>query len=130
VGPAYSSLVTRARGVRRAGSRGLSLIEIVVVLAIIALIMSVAVAGSMQTASARLRRSATMITSAIRVAFTRATATSRNLRLVMDIDQKKIWLEETDVPMLVQSKDTSGAAGAKAVSAAERAALAESDRIM
>jgi general secretion pathway protein H len=84
----------------------------------------------MQLPSARLRRTATMLSSAIRVAFTRTTATSRNIRLVMDIDQKKMWLEETSVPMLVQSKDVSGAAGAKAVSDAERNALAESDRIM
>ena len=43
-----------------------------------------------------------MIASAIKVAYTRATATSRDLRLVMDIDQKKIWLEESDAPMLAQ----------------------------
>ena len=66
--------------------------------------MGVAVAGSMQLPSARLRKSATMIASAIKVGYTRATSTSRDLRLVMDLDQQKIWLEETDVPMLVQSK--------------------------
>jgi general secretion pathway protein H len=114
----------------RRSSRGLSLIEIIVVLAIVALVMSVAVAGSMQLPSARLRKSATMITSAIKVGYTRATATSHDLRLVMDIEHSKIWLEETDVPMLVQSKGTAPAAGAEAVTQAERAALEEGDKII
>jgi general secretion pathway protein H len=114
----------------RRSSRGLSLIEIIVVLSIVALIMSVAVAGSMQLPSARLRKSATMITSAIKVGYTRATATSHDLRLVMDIDHSKIWLEETDVPMLVQSKGTTPAAGAQAVTDSERAALEEGDKII
>ena len=118
---------TRARA---RGARGLSLIEIIVVLSIMALVMSVAVAGSMQLPSARLRKSATMIASAIKVAYTRATSTSRNLRLVLDLDQKKIWLEETNVPMVVQSKAKQSAGGAAAVTDAERAALEEGDRIM
>ena len=39
-----------------------------------------------------------MITSAIKVGYTRATATSRNLRLVMDLDKSAIWLEESERP--------------------------------
>lgn len=115
---------------RRRRSRGLSLIEILVVISLAALIMGSAMAGSMQLPRARLRKSATMIASAIKVAYTRATATSRNLRLVMDIDRQKIWLEETDVPMVIQSKDKSSTGGAAAVTDAERAAYEESDRIM
>src|SRR5260370_31410511 len=106
MGPARSNRLTPAQ---RAARRGLTLIEIIVVLSILALVTGVAVAGSMQLPSARLRRSATMVTSAIKVAYTRATATSRDLRLVMDLDDQKIWLEESDAPMLVQSKDASGA---------------------
>jgi general secretion pathway protein H len=116
----------RPRGPRR----GLTLIEILVVLSIIALVMGVAVAGSMQLPSARLRKAATMIVSAIKVGYTRSTATSRDLRLVMDFDQAKIWLEETDVPMLVQSKATSSNGGAEAVTDAERAALREGEKIV
>ena len=71
----------------RLRQRGLTLIEIIVVMSIIAVISGVALAGSMQLPSARMRRSATMIASAIKVAYTRATATSRDLRLVMDLDQ-------------------------------------------
>jgi general secretion pathway protein H len=120
----------RAIGVRRAGSRGLTLIEILVVLSIISLVTGIAVAGSMQLPSARLRGAATMIASAIKVAFTRATATSRNLRLVMDLDGEAIWLEESASPMLVQSRDKTASAGADPVTAAERQAVAEGDEIL
>jgi general secretion pathway protein H len=120
---------SRSPRARRARRRGLTLIEILVVLALIAIITGVAVSGS-QFPSARLKRSATMITSAIKVAYTRATATSRCLRLVMDLDQPRIWLEESDIPMLVQSRDASGAGGARAVTDAEKVALAEGEKIL
>jgi general secretion pathway protein H len=115
---------------RRARQRGLTLIEIIVVMSIIAIVMGVAVAGSMQLPSAKLRRSATMVASAVKVAFTRATATSRNLRLVMDLGSQRIWLEEGDRPMLVQSKDTTSTGGAEAVTDAERAAREEGNKII
>ncbi len=120
----------RALAPRDAATRGLTLIEILVVLAIVAIVMVSAVAGSMQLPSARLRKTATMITSAVKVGYTRATATSRDLRLVMDLENDKVWLEETDVPMLVQSKATTSNGGAEAVTDAERQALLEGDRIV
>ena len=119
-----------ARAPRRAARRGLTLIEIMVVMVIVALVSGFVVAGSMQLPSARLRRSATMIASAIKVAYTRATATSRDLRLVMDLDGKKVWLEESDAPMLVQGKDKSGTGGADPVTKAEQDAIAEGEKIM
>lgn len=110
--------------------RGLTLIEIIVVLAIVAVVSGVAIAGSMQLPSARLRRSATMIASAVKVAYTRATSTSRDLRLVMDLDKPRIWLEQSDIPMLVQSSGKLAAGGAEAVTQAEKDAVAEGDKII
>ena len=124
------STSSRFARVRRASRRGLTLIEILVVLAIMAILVGVVVAGTMQLPSARLRRSTTMIASAIKVAYTRATATSRDLRLVVDLDQKKIWLEESDMPMLAQAKDKSAAGGADPMTQLELAAIAEGKRIM
>lgn len=114
----------------RRGQRGLSLIEILIVMAVMAIVTGAAVAGSMQLPSSRLRRSATMIASAVKVAYTRATATSRALRLVLDLDGRKVWLEEGDAPMLVKSSETSATGGAEAITEAERAALAEGARIV
>jgi general secretion pathway protein H len=115
---------------KRSSLRGLTLIEILVVMAIIAIVTGVAIGGTMQLPSERLRRSGTTITSAIKVAYTRATTTSHDVRLVMDFDQRKIWLEESSSPMLVRSKDTTGTGGADPVTQAETAALAEGDKIV
>jgi Tfp pilus assembly protein FimT len=112
------------------GSRGLALIEILVVLAIMALIVGAVIAGSQELPSAGLKRSATEIASAIKVGFTRSTATSHDLRLVMDLDKQAIWLEESDIPMLVQSKDKTGAGGADPATVAEQAAVAEGAQIV
>lgn len=118
------------RDLVRHGQRGLTLIEILVVLSLIAVVTGVAVMGSMQLPSARLRGSVTMITSAIKVAFTRATATSKTVRLVMDLDRRAIWLEESSAPMLVQSKDKSSTGGADPVTEAERAAMEDGERLL
>ncbi len=124
------TMTPRLAVAHRGARRGLTLIEIIVVIAIVAIVMGVAVSGSMQLPSARLRRTATLITSAIKVGYTRATATSRNLRLVMDLDQQKVWLEESEVPMLVQSKDTTGTGGADPITQAERAAVEEGGKLV
>ena len=114
----------------RVASRGLTIVEILVVIAIAALISGVVIAGSMQLPSARLKSSATMIASAVKVAYTRATATSRDIRLVMDIDQQRIWLEQSDVPMLVQGKDKEATGGADPMTTKEQEAIAEGERIV
>jgi hypothetical protein len=71
-----------------------------------------------------------MVASAVKVAFTRSTATSRDLRLVMDLDRQKVWLEEADVPMLVTSGDKSLTGGADPMTAVEQAAIEEGERII
>jgi general secretion pathway protein H len=116
--------------VRRSEERGLTLIEIIVVMSLIAVVTAAVLGGSMQLPSSRLRRSITMIASAIKVGYTRATATSRSLRLVMDLDRQKVWLEESDAPMLVQTKDTTGTGGADPVTQAEKQAVVETDKVL
>ena len=123
-----------ARRIRRAGvvarSRGLTLIEVLVVMSIVAILMGAIVIGSGQLASSRMRHSSTMIAGAIRVGFARSSATSKSVRLVMDFTENEIWLEEGDQPMLVQSKDTSGTGGAAAATTAEKQAIQEGARIV
>lgn len=114
----------------RAPRRGMTLIEVLIVLSIIALITGAVVIGSGQLASSRMRHSSTMLAGAVRVAFARASATSKTIRLVMDFQESSIWLEEGSQPMLVQSRDVTGTGGAAASTTAERQALEESSRIV
>jgi general secretion pathway protein H len=107
-----------------------TLLEILVVMLLLALVVGSVIAGSGQLSTARLKRATTMVTGAVRVAFTRATATSKPQRIVFDMDEDKIWLEEGDSPMLVQSKDITGTGGADAVTQAEQAAVHEGETIL
>lgn len=116
--------------IARAARRAMTLIEVLIVMGLIAIIMGAVVVGSGQLASSRLRHSATMLTGAIRVGFSRATASSKTVRLVMDFGESAVWLEEGDQPHLVQSKDTTGTGGASPATVAEKEALEESSRIL
>ena len=115
---------------RRGRQRGLTLVEMLIVLLIVTLLLAGVVMGTGQLAGAKLRKSATTITGLIRVAYVRATVTSRSERIVFDMDENKFWLEESEQPMLVQSKDTTGTGGADAVTAAEKQAVAEKERLV
>lgn len=97
---------------------------------LIALIMGGLILGGGQVASARLKHTATMIAGAVRVGFLRASATAKSQRIVFDIEDQAMWIEESDLPMLVQSKDTSPTGGAEAATLFEKKALEENDRIL
>ena len=88
----------------------MTLIEVLIVMALVALIMGAVVIGSGQLASSRMRHSSTMIAARSASASRARRATSKSVRLVMDFTENAIWLEEGDQPMLVQSKDTTGPA--------------------
>jgi general secretion pathway protein H len=48
----------------------------------------------------------------------------------MDLDHNTVWLEESTVPMLVQSKDKTGTGGAEAATNAEKQALHEGEELL
>lgn len=128
--PSVSPSVVRSRSGRSGRTAGLTLIEVMICLGIVALVMSGVVIGSGQMASSRLRHTSTMMVGAIRVGFARASATSKSVRLVMDFEENAIWLEEGSQPMLVQSKDITGTGGAAAATMAEKQAQEETSRIV
>ena len=90
----------------------MTLIEIMVVMIMVSIVIAAVVGGVGLTDSARIKHTSTTIAGAIRVAFSRASATSKSVRLVIDFAENTMWLEEGDVPMLVQSKDLTGTGGA------------------
>lgn len=85
--------------------RGMTLVEILIVLGLVALLTGGAMAGFGQFSSARLRQGATTISGAVNVAYARANATSRVVRLVMDIETGNYWLEESPTPAFVKRPD-------------------------
>jgi general secretion pathway protein H len=108
----------------------MTLVEVLIVVVIAVIVSVMLVGGSGQLAGARLKHAAAALAGAVRVAFTRATTTSKHLRLVFDIDGSSVWLEEGDAPMLVTLKDKTGAGGADPATEAEKAAIADADTIL
>jgi general secretion pathway protein H len=121
---------TSLRPRRRNEVRGVTLLEVMVVMILVSLVMGGVILGGGQVASVRLRHTATMLAGAVRVGFLRATATSKSQRLVFDMDKRTVWLEESELPMLVQSKDASPTGGADPATEFERKALEENDAIL
>jgi general secretion pathway protein H len=107
--------------------RGFTLIELLVTIAVMAFVTAGIVFGSGTIVQSRVRGATSMIAGAIRIAFTRASATSRANRLVFDIDGSTVLLEESNDAVLVQN-DVTG--GSEAATPEERDALEQAARIL
>ncbi len=112
----------------REGERGLTLIEVLIVMVIaISLVTGMAFAGG-QIQRSRLKSASSKVASAMRVGFQRASSTGHDLRLVVDIEQSTIWLEESREKMLLDSKDLA-TGGADPATEAEKVAQEEAKRL-
>jgi general secretion pathway protein H len=118
-----------ARRGRNRGSAGITLVEVLITLAVIALLGGVAFLGIGVIESARLKRSAIMVAGAVRIAYAHANATGNTVRLVFDFEGRTVSLEEsTSKLMLSKHGDRTG--GAAAVTEAERAAQEEAESLL
>jgi general secretion pathway protein H len=112
---------------------GITLIELLIAIALIALLTGGVASGMGAFGSTRLRTSATMILSGIRVAMTQANTTGYPTRLVFDLDQRTVHLEQANSRMLRKMDDESKedpSAGAAAATDAEREAATAAKAIL
>lgn len=114
----------------REALRGLTLIELMVVLTLVAAVTVGVTIGAGAATNARVKSAATLIKSGIRVAYVRSSATSKAMRLVFDLDHSTIVLEEADKPMLVRRDDETGTQGAQGATAQEREAIEQAEKII
>jgi general secretion pathway protein H len=108
--------------------RGITLVEVLISLAIVGLIAGIGLLGMGAQQSSRLRGGAVLVAGAVRTAYSHASGVSKPLRLVFDIKERQIMLEESSSTLTVSKNDrTGGAAGA---TEAEKAAIEEAESIL
>jgi len=112
----------------RRRQRALTLIELLVTIALIGIVTTGVVMGSGALVNSRMRGGASMIMGAIRIAYTRASATSSTNRLAFDLENSTVSLEETRETMLVKKDDATG--GSQASTPEERAAIEFAARVV
>jgi general secretion pathway protein H len=104
---------------------GLTLVEVLITLAVMALLGGVSYLGMGAIESARLKRSGILIASAVRAAYAHANATSKTVRLVFDFEERTVTLEESTSKLMLKKGDKTG--GAEAATEAERIAHDEAE---
>lgn len=114
---------------RRPFARGLTLFEVLIGVALMALLGGSLLFGTGALGSTRLRAGATLISSSIRAAAARANTTGKPTRLVFDFDAHSIQLEEAAGSRMLREKgDPAG--GAQPLTELEKRARAEVERIV
>jgi general secretion pathway protein H len=108
-----------------------TLIEVLIVVALLALLTGAVAFGTGMVGGSRLRAGASLVISSVRMALARANATGRPVRLVFDFEQESVTLEESSSAMLrekEEGKSTGG--GAEAATELEKEARAEAEKIL
>jgi general secretion pathway protein H len=113
---------------RRRQESGVTLMEVLIVIAVVTVATGMAMLGGGVADSARLRRSSVLIASAIRVAYGHANATSKVVRLVFNFEQRTVAIEESSSQLWLAKNDRTG--GAQAATDAERKAIEEAESIV
>jgi general secretion pathway protein H len=99
---------------RRRRHSGFSLTEILVGIAIMALVLGGAVYGFRAITKSELRSSSSKLAGAIRYCFDRAITTGKYYRLVLDLDGQKYWAERSDERMYLKRDKERGEGRGKA----------------
>lgn len=125
--------MTRVRASRTShAQRGMTLVEVMIVMVLIALLSGTILFGSGMFSSSRERGAATLILAGVRLGMTRANTTGRPTRMVFDLDGDRVILEESTSTVMLREKEDkeSTGAGADPTTEAEKKARAEAERIL
>jgi general secretion pathway protein H len=115
---------------RKAAHRaaGFTLLEILVALAVVALMFALVIGGARRLARTELRGSAGKLASVVRYLFDRASTTGKIHRLVLDFETGKYWAEVSDDRFLLPRDRETDLSRAKDSDEATKAAEEEHDK--
>lgn len=92
----------RQRARQRAqGERGLTLIELIIVIAILVMMLGLGVSGLENLASTELRVQTNKLAVAVRHAYNRSVATGLYMRMVLDVSTDSYWVEASPTPVFL-----------------------------
>lgn len=90
-----------SRVLRLANKSGFTLLELVVAIAVIALIIGLSVGGLNQYLERDMRKTASKLATTIRYLYNKSVTDSIYMRLVIDMDENTYWVEATGDPLLL-----------------------------
>ena len=92
------------RSPRRGAVRGLTLIEIVVVMGVLVLMIGIAVSGLSNLSSTQLRTQTNRLAAALRHTYSRSVSHGLYMRMVLDVDADAYWVEASPEPMFLAKR--------------------------
>ena len=92
IGPAHRNAAQRATD----SKRGLTLIEVIIVIALLASLAAISVPAIRASTGANLRQAALEMASTLRYTYQEATLTNMTMRLAYDLDNNTWWVEAAD----------------------------------
>ncbi len=92
---------TAHHGRARRGSHGLTLLELLIVIGILVLMIGIGVSSLSSIGTTQLRTQTNRLAAAMRYAYSRAVASGNYLRLVIDIDADRYWVEASEEPVFL-----------------------------
>jgi general secretion pathway protein H len=112
--------------------QGVTLVEVLIVVALMAILTGMLLGGSGMVAATRMRGAATLILTGVQLGITHANTTGLPTRMVFDLDGQRVTLEETRSRMLrqVDEDEDDPSAGADPATEAERAAREQAAEIL
>ncbi len=110
--------------------RGLTLVELLIVIALIAVLTGAVMMGPGMLEGSRMKSAATLIVSGVRLGLTRASNTGKPTRLAFDLDHGTMTLEEANTSVVLREHTKDSSSGADPATDLEKKAHAESDRIL
>lgn len=89
---------------QRRGERGLTLLELIIVIGVLVMMLGLGLNGLSGLSSTQLRTQTNRLAAAVRHVYNRSVATGLYMRLVLDVSSDSYWVEASPTPVFINPK--------------------------